>query len=95
MWTGQRREDNGRALLQDENDRRGRSVALVLDPARFDPRTASAASVSSEGDDATTYQALLAGDAGANTMKDRYGLATDSTITLRTSDGFRRSTWQA
>lgn len=79
-------------FLQDENDRRGRSIALVLvDPARFDPTDGFGRFqyIPGEGDDLTTYQALLAGDVlVANTMKDRYGLATDSTITLRTSDGF-------
>lgn len=79
-------------FLQDEQDRRGRAVALVLvDPERFEPETGFGRFqyIPGEGDDLTTYRALRAGEVlVANTMKDRYGIGTGDTITLRTSDGF-------
>ncbi len=79
-------------FLQDEQDRRGRAVALVLvDPERFEPSTGFGRFqyIPGEGDDLTTYRALRAGEVlVANTMKDRYGIGTGDTITLRTSDGF-------
>ncbi len=79
-------------FLQDEDDRRGRAIALVLaDPERFHPETGFGRFqyIPGEGDDLTTYQALRAGEVlVANTMKDRYGLKTGDTITLRTSEGF-------
>jgi len=79
-------------FLQDENDRRGRAIALVLvDPARFDPEDGFGRFqyIPGEGDDLSAYQALLAGEVlVANTMKDRYGVRTGDSIQLRTTDGF-------
>lgn len=79
-------------FLQDEDDRRGRAVALVLvDPERFEPNEGFGRFqyIPGEGDDATTYDALRAGDVlVANTMKDRYGISSGDRISLRTSDGF-------
>lgn len=79
-------------FLQDESDRRGRSIALVLvDPERFDPADGFGRFqyIPGEGNDLATYQALKAGEVlVANTMKDRYGVSTGSTLTLRTSEGF-------
>ncbi len=80
-------------FLQDEQDRRGRAVALVLvDPERFEPETGFGRFqyIPGEGDDLSTYLALRAGQVlVANTMKDRYGLTTGDQIELRTSEGFR------
>lgn len=79
-------------FLQDESDRRGRSIALVLaDPERFEPTHGFGRFqyIPGEGDDLTSYNALKAGEVlVANTMKDRYGLRTGDFITLRTSEGF-------
>ena len=79
-------------FLQDENDRRGRAIALVLaDPERFEPDTGFGRFqyIPGEGDDVVGYAALKAGQVlVANTMKDRYGIATGSEIVLRTSEGF-------
>ena len=79
-------------FLQDENDRRGRAIALVLaDPERFEPDTGFGRFqyIPGEGDDAVGYAALKSGQVlVANTMKDRYGIATGSEIVLRTSQGF-------
>lgn len=79
-------------FMQDESDRRGRAVALVLvDPARFDPEDGFGRFqyIPGEGDDLTGFRALERGEVlVANTMKDRYGFATGDLITLRTTDGF-------
>lgn len=80
-------------FLQGEDDRRGRSIALVLvDPARFEPETGFGRfqHLPGEGDHRSTYEALRSGQVlVANTMKDRYGIRTGGVITLRTRDGFK------
>lgn len=79
-------------FLQDDSDRRGRAVALVLvDPARFDPQDGFGRFqyIPGQGDDLSAYRGLRAGEVlVANTMKDRYGLSMGDQITLRTTEGF-------
>lgn len=80
-------------LMTSESDRRGRSIALVLvDPERFHPETGFGRFqyMPGEGDSVSTYAALKAGEVlVANTLKDRYGIATGGSVTLRTTEGFR------
>lgn len=79
-------------FLQPGGDTRGRAVALVLvDPSRFDPDGGFGRFqyLPGQGNDRVGYETLKRGDVlVANTMRDRYGLATGSEIELRTTEGF-------
>ncbi len=71
----------------------GRSVALILvDPERFNPASGFGRFqfIPEQGDANDAYRALSAGGQvlAANTMRDRYGVSTGDTVTLRTGDGY-------
>ena len=80
--------------FEPENQPRARSVALVLvDPERFNPEGGFGRFqyIEGEGDNARGYEALRTGGKvlAANTIKDRFGVQTGDTVSLRTNEGFQ------
>lgn len=71
---------------------RGRSITLLMvDPARFHPETGEGRFqyVRGQGNGELGYEGLSAGDILiASTVAERYGLAPDDVVELRTTDGF-------
>ena len=70
-----------------------RSVALILvDPARFDPENGFGRYTYLEGDEKRGFEALAAGGKvlAGSTIRARFGIELGDSVSLQTSEGFRR-----